>query len=164
MQDLYFGRSLSVSCSGLLTTPHQADLVMLYRLVEKKEQEHWECFLTLTAAFDYFISLFCPWLISIDRIHSRELPVPEMDSMSSSVSSPLEMKDITIWKFSGQSQLERTACWALIILFPWLWSFSLKISFLVFSLKSEQMWCMPSASGRIIPSETSLICLCKCWR
>ena len=36
MQDLRFGRTLSVSSSGLLTIPRQADLVMLYHLVEKK--------------------------------------------------------------------------------------------------------------------------------
>ena len=43
------------------------------------------------------IRLFNPfWLTSMDRIHSRELHVPEMDLMLSSVSSSLETKGITI--------------------------------------------------------------------
>ena len=45
-----------------------------------------------------FICLLHPCLISIDRIHSRELHVPEMDLMSSSVPSSSEKKDMTIWK------------------------------------------------------------------
>ena len=43
-----------------------------------------------------FICLFNSCLRSIDRIHSRELHVPEMDLMSSSALSSLEMKGITI--------------------------------------------------------------------
>ena len=111
-----------------------------------------------------FICLFNPCLMSIDRIHFRELHVPKVDSMSSSVLSLLEKKGLTIWKSSRQLQPERTACWALTILFLCLWNFSLKISFSVFSPWLEERCRMRSASGRIILSETSLICLCKCWR
>ena len=124
--------------------------------------------LAMLREFDYhvcrFICLFYSCLTCIDRIHSRELHVPEMDLMSLSASSSLETNGMTIWKSSGQSQLERIACWALTILFPCLWSFSLKISFSVFSPRSEQRCRTRMASGRIIPSETSLICFCKCWR
>ena len=80
-----------------------------------------------------FICPFNPCLISIDRIHSCKLHVPKMDLMSSSTSSSLEMKDMTIWKSLRQLQLERTVCWALTMLFRCLCSFSLKISFLVCS-------------------------------
>ena len=119
--------------------------------------------------FDYrvcsFIRLFYPCLLTLtDRTHVCELHVLVMDLMSSSVSSLLERKGTTIWKSSRQLLLERTACWAPTILFPCLWSFSLKISFSVFSPRSEQRCWMRLVSGRIIPLETLLICLCKCWR
>ena len=51
MQDLRFGRMLSLPSSGLPTTPRQADLVMLNPLVEKKEQDRWECFVNFNTAF-----------------------------------------------------------------------------------------------------------------
>ena len=37
MRDLHFGRTFTVPCSGLLTTPRQVDLAMLHQLVEKKK-------------------------------------------------------------------------------------------------------------------------------
>ena len=110
------------------------------------------------------IHLFYPFLIFTNRIHACELHVPEMDLMSLSALLSLETKGMTIWKPSGQLRLERTACWALTILFPCLWSFNLKISFSVFSLRSEQRCWMRLVTGPIILSETSLICFCKCWR
>ena len=101
-------------------------------------------------------------LISIDRIHSRELHVPEMGLMSSSKSSSMETKDTTIWIFSGR--LERRACWALTTLVLCLWNLSLKILFSVYSPWLGERCAMPSATGRTIPLETLLIWFCKCWR
>ena len=37
MKELRFGRKLSLSSSGLLITPRQVDLAMLYPLMGKKE-------------------------------------------------------------------------------------------------------------------------------
>ena len=109
-----------------------------------------------------FIRIFYPCLTFTDRIHARERHVLEMDLMSLSAQSSLEMKDMTIWNFSGQLRLERIACWATTILFRCLWSLSLKISFSVYSPWSEQRWRICSTSGWVILSETSSICLCKC--
>ena len=120
-------------------------------------------------AFNYIvcnlIHLSYPFLIFTNRIHASELHVLEMDFMSSSALLSLETKGMTIWKSSGQLQPEpeRTACWALTILFP-LWSSNLKISFSLFSLRLEQRCWMRLVTGPIIPLETSLICFCKCWR
>ena len=62
-------------------------------------------------------------------------------------------------KSSGQLRQGRTACSAIIILLPCLQSFSSKISFLAFSPKSEGRWYHAcTATGRRIPSETSLKC------
>ena len=37
MRDLRFGHTFFFPCLGLMTTPRQADLAMLFQLVEKKE-------------------------------------------------------------------------------------------------------------------------------
>ena len=56
--------------------------------------------LEMLREFEYhvcsFIGLFNSCLISVDRIHSPELHVPEMDLMSSSALSSLETKDMNI--------------------------------------------------------------------
>ena len=101
-----------------------------------------------------------PYLTSTGKIHAYKLHVPEMGLMSSSALSSLEMKGTTTL---GKLRLERTACWALTILIPCLWSFSSKISFLAFPLRSEGRCWMRLASGQIILSETFLISLYKCW-
>ena len=45
MQDLRFGRTLSTPRSGFLNIPRQADLAMLFQLVEKLEWDRWRNFL-----------------------------------------------------------------------------------------------------------------------
>ena len=51
MQDIRFGRTFSLRCSGLLTTPRRADLAMLYRLVEKMDWDQWKGFVYSNTTF-----------------------------------------------------------------------------------------------------------------
>ena len=85
---------------------------------------------------------------STDRIHACELHVPEMEL------DVIFRVIMTIWKSYKNPQdncdwRERSTCWALAILFPCLWCFSLKISFSVCSPRSKQKCWMRSANNSV---------------
>ena len=168
MEDLLFGWTLSVTRSEFSKHPFSSGSgypipirgeVGVGSVAKLRQYQYHVC---------SFIRLFYPGPCCItltDRIHARELHVLEMDLMLSSALSSLEAK---AWPSENPQDncdwREQLSLLSITILFSCLWNHSLKISFSVFSPWSEQKCRICSATGQIIPSETSLICSWRCWR